>query len=83
MSRTEYVTRVTLFGRIRHTLQPKYGHKMCPIRLDLVFLCSPKCIYHLPKIPIKNENSNVYVTCVFFNLKEVHLFKKKTEKKNN
>ena len=65
MTRNVYVRPVTysvrkchmcdIFGRIRHTLQSNMEHKMCHIRLDLVFLCSPKRICHLLKMRIKIE----------------------------
>ena len=85
MARNVYVTPVTyslrichtcdIFGRIRHTLQPNMEHKMCHIRLDLVFLCSPKRICHLTKMRIENEKCNVYVTCVIL---VRHFFKNKS-----
>ena len=53
------------FGRIWHTFQPNMKHKMCHIRLDLVFLCLLKTYLSLTQIAHKNENVNVYVTCVF------------------
>ena len=67
MARNVYVTRIChtcdIFGRIRHTLQPNMEHKMCHIRLDLVAHHNVFVTYE--KNGHKNENSNVYVTCVF------------------
>lgn len=70
-----YVTRVTfsvrichtfdIFGQIGHTLQPKYGHLMCLIRLDLVFLCSQKRTCHLPKMR-KKMKIVTYMSHVYF-----------------
>ena len=52
MARNIYVCHIhDIFGPnmspIRHTIQPNMEHKICHIRLDLVFLCSPKRICYL------------------------------------
>ena len=57
--------RCDIFGRILHTLHSNMEHKICHIRLDLVFLCSPKRICHLPKMRIKLKKQRICHICIF------------------